>query len=125
MLPKYLYESLPYTQLTGGASVIVLSDNPWMVFCGLLLFSAGALVWMMRSDNRRRDGHLQLDFDWLLSRPMYELKPFFYQAFGLVAASQADNSLVVLAATTVACYGLFVMILRAVHRQCVSPRQDY
>lgn len=51
--PKWLYEVLPYIYVASGLATILVLRNAMAVFSGLMLISAGAVVWFMRLTNRR------------------------------------------------------------------------
>jgi hemerythrin-like metal-binding protein len=56
---NWFYEALPYAYIGSGGLVALALPNLWGVFSGVLLISAGALVWNMRRRHRylvrRRD----------------------------------------------------------------------
>lgn len=51
--PSWLYESLPYLYLTGGAFAIYATHNAIGAFCGALLIVVAMVVWQMRHAYRR------------------------------------------------------------------------
>lgn len=55
MLPTKIYEPLPYSYMLAGIVSMVLVPSLLGVLSGALLFLAGALVWIVRSEHRRED----------------------------------------------------------------------
>lgn len=55
MLSRPLYELLPYAYLAGAAATLLLTPFGLAHGFALLLFAGGALVWVARSNARRRD----------------------------------------------------------------------
>lgn len=53
MLPKPLYEALPYLYPAGGLLAIIVLHNLASVICGGMLISAGYVIWTMRRNYRR------------------------------------------------------------------------
>jgi len=52
--PEWLYEALPYVYVASGIATILVLRNEMAVFSGLMLVSAGTIVWLMRTASRRR-----------------------------------------------------------------------
>jgi hypothetical protein len=55
VLPTKIYEPLPYSYMFAGIVSMVLVPSLLGVISGALLFLAGALVWIVRSEHRRED----------------------------------------------------------------------
>ncbi|WP_290613223.1 hypothetical protein [Arsukibacterium sp. UBA3155] len=55
MLPTKIYEPLPYSYMLAGLISMVLLPSLLGMMSGTLLFMAGALVWIVRSEHRRED----------------------------------------------------------------------
>ncbi|WP_210395686.1 hypothetical protein [Motiliproteus sediminis] len=82
MLSRPIYESLPYAYIIAGCAVIVLLESKLAWIPGILLFIAGAHVWILRAQYRAR---LQRrpKARRRLPRPLYEAAPFLYLFAGL------------------------------------------
>ncbi len=52
--PEWFYKALPYIYLASGVATILVLRNKMAVFSGVMLISAGAIVWFMRTASRRR-----------------------------------------------------------------------
>lgn len=57
--PEWLYKAFPFLYLVSGAGTILVLRNAMGVFSGLMLVSAGAVVWVMRWNRRRPDADLR------------------------------------------------------------------
>ena len=79
MIPDKIYEVLPYAYVAVG-SAVMLATNAWLlVVCGFLMACAGAVVWVLRSDNRRSDiKAARSKYGGILPFWCYELLPFIY-----------------------------------------------
>jgi len=60
--PEWLYEALPFIYIGSGLACISVVRNSGGLISGLLLISAGSIVWKLRRDHRRRGsaGALQI-----------------------------------------------------------------
>jgi len=76
MIPKPLYELVPYICLTVGSGSVISHSSLLGVIAGVMLYAAGSLIWLMRFNHRypvpkkfaRRGG--------FLPETIYEFKPF-------------------------------------------------
>lgn len=139
MLPKPLYEILPYCYFIVGGALWLASSGVLEMLAGVLLYFAGAQQWVLRSNYRRTDrvktnlinNHLQLAKEQLhhplYPRWLYEMLPFLYIGLGYQLAnlihnpSLADNLAldIPFALTASLCLiiaGYLVLILRGRHR---------
>lgn len=83
MLNTKIYEALPYAYLGSGTLVMLTQTTPLAWTSGLLLFMAGALVWVMRSNHRYRPR--QRTRSQGLPRRVYEAAPFLYMLAGFIS----------------------------------------
>lgn len=93
MLPEKLYESLPYLYAGAGvATLFLMPGHPMLLsLSGALLFVAGGLVWVVRSEHRRRDLDAHGRFPGLLPFWCYELLPFCYILTALMIFAWSSN----------------------------------
>jgi len=76
MLPRLLYESLPLLYILAGLFFLVVTKQPLLLFAGLLLYTCGTLIWVMRSGNRRTDSVRHTNKHNMTPEWLYELQPF-------------------------------------------------
>jgi len=62
MLPKPVYEALPYVYPIGGLLAIASLRNLVGILCGVMLISAGYVIWTMRRNYRREQAYNQARF---------------------------------------------------------------
>lgn len=119
MLPKQLYEILPYLYMVIGVLVLFALGNFLALFSGLLFFMAGSLIWILRSDHRRasRKHHGPLPH-W-----PYELLPFLYTATGGVLCYYANTIYLYPSAILLLTAGLQIWYLRGVQRRHQKPAE--
>jgi hypothetical protein len=85
MLPLMLYEILPLAYFTIGAVLLKTGENSLVLISAMLFYCAGAIIWVMRSENRRTDHHTGPNHKKLfLPEALYELKPFIYVFLGIM-----------------------------------------
>jgi len=76
MLPRLLYELLPLLYILTGLFFLVVTKQPLLLFAGLLLYTCGTLIWVMRSANRRTDNLRYANKRRMTPEWLYELQPF-------------------------------------------------
>ncbi len=139
MLPRPLYETLPYCYFGVGSALWLTSTSGLELLAGVLLYFAGAQQWILRSNYRRSDRikanllntHLeaaeqQQQHD-LYPRWLYEMQPFLYIALGYQLANLLHNpslahiltldiSFALVASLCLIIAGFLVLALRSRHR---------
>lgn len=115
MLPKTIYESLPYMYIGGGASEVVYLDSFLANFSGVLLYLAGAMVWVLRSNHRRRDSE-ETRKKATLPETFYEFFPFISIGAGIALYSATDSWMFYPSAILFVAAGLQALALRSIHR---------
>lgn len=128
MLPKPLYESLPYFCLVFGALSMIFPTDLLQAISGGILYSSGSAIWIMRSQNRRSDAlrtplkpHRYLPWHEasLLPEPLYEAIPFIYILIGILLQSHTEASTLHYAGCAATTLGLGLLIIRHRNR---SPK---
>lgn len=114
ILPKILYEILPYTYMTIGLAEISYFKSFLTTSSGLLLFFSGALIWILRSNYRRFDTGLLYDSKSRLG--LYELKPFFLILFGVLFYTWFSSNITTPFTTLIILVGVYIILLRALNR---------
>lgn len=92
MLPSWLYEQLPSFYLLLSAGLLLLAQSPLLWLAATMLFVAGALIWMMRSNYRRTDLVIFPAKHWLQPELVYEAQPFLWLALGLLLLRLPDTT---------------------------------
>lgn len=118
MVPKPLYELMPYLYLLVGSGIIVTLRG-YATPVGLLLFAIGAWMWLMRSDYRRINPRQPLSakrgFFW--GEVVYELLPFGYVLLGLLIFGFLNHPVRLFSGPLMVAVGLSVLVLRASQRK--------
>jgi hypothetical protein len=91
MLPSWLYEQLPNFYLLLSAGLLLFAHSPLLWLAASLLFVAGALVWMMRSNYRRTDLVIFPASHCFQPEWYYEALPFLWLALGLLLLRLPDT----------------------------------
>lgn len=122
MLPAKLYETLPYAYIAVG-SAILLGINSWLaVVSGLLIVFAGAVIWVLRSDNRRSDiKGARNKYGGVLPFWFYEMLPFSYCIVAMLLFTGSDNMYFYPSAMIMLVVGMQLWLLRSSYRKHQRP----
>lgn len=120
MLPKSVYETLPYMYLGGGMSEVVYFDSMVAMFSGVLFFVAGAMVWVMRSNHRRKDVEIKRKQHGRFPEAVYEFVPFMYLALGTALLAFGGTPLFYPSAALFVAAGAQTLIVRSIYRSSRS-----
>ncbi|HEY0921018.1 hypothetical protein [Rheinheimera pacifica] len=122
MLPAKLYETLPYAYIAAG-SAILLGINSWLaVVSGLLIVFAGAVIWVLRSDNRRSDiKGARNKYGGVLPFWFYEMLPFSYCIVAMLLFTGSDNMYFYPSAMIMLVVGMQLWLLRSSYRKHQRP----
>ncbi|SEH60475.1 hypothetical protein SAMN05660691_00466 [Rheinheimera pacifica] len=122
MLPAKLYETLPYAYIAVG-SAILLGINSWLaVVSGLLMVFAGAVIWVLRSDNRRSDiKGARNKYGGVLPFWFYEMLPFSYCIVAMLLFTGSDNMYFYPSAMIMLVVGMQLWLLRSSYRKHQRP----
>ncbi|MCE0555644.1 MULTISPECIES: hypothetical protein [unclassified Motilimonas] len=118
MLSKVTYEVLPSTYLLTGIGSISMLEPYYGVIAGFILYSIGALIWVMRSNYRRKDEHrkpTRTHFVW--PEWLYEFTPFILIAGAAWLLQAIPETGTMVAATAIVLYALHKLYQRYQHRQ--------
>lgn len=115
MFPKGVYEVLPYTYMSVGVVEIGFVESMLATLSGVVLFFAGALVWVMRSNARRTDPESTRKHNES-GQVLYELKPFILIILGAMVLTYFNHWMVYPVATLVCLLGLYIIMIRNTHR---------
>lgn len=123
MLPGKLYESLPYAYIASGVAVLLADNSLMAVSCSLLLIFAGAVVWILRSDNRRSDIHgARYKYGGSLPFWWYEMTPFACVMLAMLVFSVSENMYVYPFAVLLLGSGTHMWLLRSSYRKHQRPQ---
>lgn len=122
MLPEKLYEVLPYTYVGVGISIMLGFESMLAVLSGLLITIAGAVVWILRSDNRRTDiKGASEKYGGVLPFWFYEMLPFSYVILALIVFVLSNNVYLYPFAMILMVVGIQVWGLRGSYRKHQRP----
>lgn len=123
MLPNKLYEMLPFLYvITGILTLFLMPGSPVLTtLSGALLFIAGGLVWIARSDHRRMDINNKQRSNGPLPFWCYEFLPFGYILFALLLIVWSSNPMLYPSAVIFLVVGHQLWFLRANQRVHQKP----
>jgi len=115
MLPTLLYEALPLIYIASGSVMLTTGQSSLTLAAAVLLYFAGAFIWIMRSENRRTDRRTGPSHKFIfLPEALYEFKPFFYLFIGLLLIR---NEVFLIAGALIIFWALFCEIRRSRNRK--------
>ncbi len=124
MLSCRVYELLPVSYMLTGVALITFSQNKLILFAGCVFFSAGSMVWIIRSSYRRQNQTIPSHPSWVVwPEIIYELKPFFYILTGLMAFQLSDNQQQLILSMLLCCWGMFRLNQRIKSRHHRMPSE--
>ena len=122
MWPEKVYEVLPYAYVTAGIGVMVSVESVLAFVAGALMASAGAVVWVLRSDNRRSDiKNAREKYGGVLPFWLYELLPFSYFMLAVMLFTGSDNVYFYPFAMILLVIGVHLWLLRSSYRKHQRP----
>jgi hypothetical protein len=122
MLPGKVYEVLPFAYVGIGISVMVGFESWLTVISGILIIAAGAVIWVLRSDNRRSDiKGAREKYGGVLPFWLYELLPFGYFILALALFVVSDNIYLYPFAMILLVIGVQLWGLRSSYRKHQRP----
>lgn len=108
ILPKVIYENLPYLYFLVSGALLVIGDSWALIFSAALFYSVACIVLVTRSANRRRDKsngkHL---IRHKLPEFIYEYLPYGYGAISIFTLMSTKHPVFQFIA-----FALFVLALR-------------
>lgn len=119
--PSGIYEAFPYFNMALGLGAIVHFQTLLTSLSGSCFFIAGAIMWILRSDHRRKDQLFRRKGDDDKRREWYELKPFLCVLGGVLCASWSEGMIMDLLGAGLAMVGVYLVIQRILYRKIVLP----
>jgi len=122
MLPGKIYEILPFAYVGAGVGLMVGFESWLLLVAGMLMAGAGAVIWILRSDNRRSDiKGAREKYGGVLPFWYYELLPFSYFMIALTLFIVSDNTYVYPFAMILMVIGVQLWGLRTSYRKHQRP----
>ncbi|HSG52064.1 MAG TPA: hypothetical protein VLA40_08140 [Rheinheimera sp.] len=122
MLPEKVYEVLPFAYIGAGIGLMIGYESWLLMAAGMLMAGAGAVIWILRSDNRRSDiKGAREKYGGVLPFWFYELLPFSYFMIALTLFIVSDNTYVYPFAMILMVIGVQLWGLRTSYRKHQRP----
>jgi hypothetical protein len=122
MLPVKVYEVLPFAYVGIGIGIMVGFESWLMLISGMLIAAAGAVIWILRSNNRRSDiKGAREKYGGALPFWVYELLPFSYFILALMLFVVSDNIYLYPFAMIMLVIGVQLWGLRSSYRRHQRP----
>lgn len=115
MLPKVIYELIPYFYMSAGVAEISYFHTRVSTVLGLVIFLVGTFIWIIRSEHRRQDPKVTRK-ERGLNNTLYEAKPFLLILCGVVANTWTTNWAIYPLALCFMLLGIYFVFLRTQHR---------
>ena len=122
MLPGKVYEVLPYAYVGLGLGTLLMFDSWLAILPGLYIAAAGAVIWILRSNNRRSDvKNANEKYGGVLPFWLYEMLPFSYCSAALLLFVSSENTYAYPFAMLMLVIGMHVWMLRVSSRKHQRP----
>ncbi len=119
VIQKPVYEALPYVYIVIGVAVVMALESPLTFLSGALFYAAGSVVWVMRSDYRRKNTEKRIanrKGRVLFPEKVYEYLPFVYIGIGILLVVMFDTYLAYIPGGVLCMAGMLVWMIRAIYR---------
>lgn len=83
VLPKAIYENLPYLYFLASGGLLVLGNGWALIFSAGVFYAVACIVLVSRSAHRRLDKHKAQSIKYLFPELIYEYLPYIYAAVGI------------------------------------------
>lgn len=124
MLPILLYEPLPLLYLCGGTVILATGQSVLMLISAFLFYWAGALIWIIRSKNRRTDLRTKPPKKFLFfPESLYEFRPFFYAFIGILLLRNTGQTVWLVAGAILISWAMFCLYRRSLNRRHYNRHQ--
>lgn len=122
MLPEKVYEVLPFAYVAAGVGMMVGFESWLLLVSGMLMAGAGAVIWILRSDNRRSDiKGASEKYGGVLPFWLYEMLPFSYFMIALTLFVVSNNTYIYPFAMILLVIGVQLWGLRSSYRKHQRP----
>lgn len=120
LLPKFIYEKLPYIYLSFSVYLITRGTEVPLVFSSLLFYAAACVVFVTRSYHRRNDRQTNLDGTHFYPAVVYEYLPYVNSAVGIIILFNFSNLLLLFTANVLILVSMRNLLCRRSNRKRVT-----
>ncbi|BAJ00943.1 hypothetical protein [Shewanella violacea] len=116
MLTKPMYEILPVSYMTIGVTSLLMFDQDYAIASALVMFTLGAKIYNMRSQNRRTDP-LKKRKSGTLPSSIYDASPFIYLLLATLVFKMSPSGIGPVIGISLMTYSLYILVRRASNRR--------
>lgn len=125
MLTKPIYEILPVSYMLIGATSLLMLDQGYAIVFSLVIFTLGAKIYTMRSQNRRTDP-LRKRKSGTLPRSVYDATPFVYFLLATLVFKLLPSGIGPVIGIVLMTYSVYILVIRSSNRRhCAHSSQEY
>lgn len=125
MLTKPIYEILPVSYMLIGATSLLMLDQGYAIVFSLVIFTLGAKIYTMRSQNRRTD-LLKKRKSGTLPRSVYDATPFVYLLLATLVFKLLPSGIGPVIGIVLMTYSVYILARRSSNRHhCAHSAQEY
>ena len=125
MLTKPMYEILPVSYMAIGIISLLMLDQNYAVASALVIFTLGAKIYTMRSQNRRTDP-LRKRKSGTLPSAVYDATPFVYLLLATMVFKLFPSGIGPVVGIVLMTYSLYILVRRSSNRRHSSlSSQEY
>ncbi|MBE7215308.1 hypothetical protein MK852_19570 [Shewanella benthica] len=125
MLTKPMYEILPVSYMAIGVTSLLMLDQGYAIALALVMFTLGAKIYNMRSQNRRTDP-LRKRKSGTLPSSVYDAAPFVYLLLATLIFKLFPSGIGPVIGIVLMTYSLYILVRRSSNRRHSSnSSQEY
>ncbi|AQS37563.1 hypothetical protein Sps_02409 [Shewanella psychrophila] len=125
MLTKSMYEILPVSYIAIGITSLLMLDQGYAIASALTIFTLGAKIYNMRSQNRRTDP-LRKRKSGTLPSSVYNATPFVYLLLATLVFKLSPSGIGPVIGISLMTYSLYILVRRSSNRRhCLQSSQGY
>ncbi len=125
MLPKAIYEVLPYAYLFTALGLLAGHSDLIVLGFAWLLYTGAVIIWVLRSDARRINPRQPKDKKRIfLHDDFYESLPFFYLGGGILVMRFLGDAVFFYAGLMLLLFGVSVLVVR-INKRKISWIDDW
>ncbi|WP_068545276.1 hypothetical protein [Thalassotalea crassostreae] len=118
-LSKSLYEKTPFLYVALAAYVFYTQNSFIAIFASSILYLAAAVIWIKRSDHRRKNRILQTLNHFKIPQLIYEFYPFLFLAIFAAIIKYSQQAWVLAVGLLLALIAIKNLIMR--HQARINP----
>ncbi len=124
MIAKSVYEALPFSYISIGSACILMLEQKAAIFFAIIVFTLGAKIYNMRSQNRRTDP-VRKRKPGKIPTSLYNFVPFIYLFAATLRFKLYPSKIGAVIGIGLMLYSLYILIQRSSNRRHSLSQSQY